>query len=120
MSIRIAATRIARANDYTADVALISLHTASPGAGPTPANEVSGGSPAYARKAPSWGGATDNGTVATAVAGELEFDVPIGTSVTHVGYLDASGNLVDWIDSADISFSSAQGKLRVTPKYTQA
>src|SRR5690606_16283904 len=98
MAINIAATRIAQANSFTNLVTAISLHTASPGAGPTPANEVTGGSPAYARKTPSWGTATDNGAVATRTAAELEFDVPMGTTVTHVGFLDASGNLVDWAD----------------------
>ncbi|NKY60333.1 hypothetical protein [Nocardia flavorosea] len=119
MAIKIAATRIAQADDYAARVVSLSLHTGSPGSGPTPANEVTGGSPAYARKTASWDGATDNGTVATAVGDEVEFDVPMGTEVTHVGYLDSEGDLVDWVDSADITFESAAGKLRVTPRYTQ-
>lgn len=57
------------------------LHTAVPSTG-TP-NEVSGGSPAYARKVNAWN---------AAAAGSLDnsntpvFDVPAGTTVTHVGF----------------------------------
>lgn len=57
-----------------------SLHTADPGA--TGTSEVTGGSPAYARKATAWNAAS---------AGDLDnsntpvFDVPAGTTVTHFG-----------------------------------
>lgn len=62
-----------------------SLHTASPGT--TGTNEVSGGSPAYARKAITWNAAS---------AGNLDnnanpvFDVPGSTTVTHFGLWSAS------------------------------
>ena len=54
----------------------LALHTGDPGAANTAANEVTGGSPAYARKAVAWnvaasGSATQNGDVV--------FDVPAGT-----------------------------------------
>lgn len=61
-----------------------SMHTASPGT--TGANEVSGGSPAYARKAITWN---------AAATGNLDnnanpvFDVPAGTTVTHFGLWSA-------------------------------
>lgn len=116
MAINITATKNALAQEFADRVEFISLHTGSPGTGTTPANEVTGGSPAYERKIPSWG-SPSNGVI---TAEEIEFDVPMGTTVTHVGYLDAGGNTVDWADSADIPFTSAQGKLRVTPKYTQS
>ena len=61
-----------------------SLHTASPG--DTGTNEVTGGAPAYARKAISFGaaaaGAIDSSTAPV-------FDVPSGTTVTHVGFWSA-------------------------------
>lgn len=50
-------------------------------------SEVSGGSPAYARKAVTWNAAS---------AGNLDssntpvFDVPAGTTITHVGLFSAS------------------------------
>lgn len=116
MAINITSTKNDLASAFADKVDFISLHTGSPGTGSTPANEVTGGSPAYARKVPNWG-SPSNGVI---TADEIEFDVPMGTTVTHVGYLDGDGNLVDWADSADIPFTSAQGKLRVTPKYTQS
>lgn len=61
-----------------------SLHTADPGA--TGAAEVTGGAPAYARRALSWGAAA--GGQATTAA-PVTFDVPAGTTVTHVGMWDA-------------------------------
>lgn len=60
-----------------------SLHTADPST--TGANEVTGGSPAYARKAATWnaasGGNLDNSNAPT-------FDVPAGT-YTHWGLWSA-------------------------------
>ena len=61
-----------------------SLHTADPGA--TGTSEVTGGSPAYARKATAWNAPS---------AGDLDnsntpvFDVPAGTTVTHYGLWNA-------------------------------
>lgn len=61
-----------------------SLHTADPGT--TGASEVTGGSPAYARKAITWnaasGGALDNNANPT-------FDVPAGVTVSHYGLWSA-------------------------------
>lgn len=93
----------------------ISLHTGAPG--DTGANEVSGGSPAYARKQTVWGTPTDG----LITGSECVFDVPPGTVVTHVGVFTAStsGDFVEWADSADISFTP-QGQLKVVPKYQQS
>lgn len=63
----------------------VSLHTASPGL--TGANEVSGGTPAYSRESITWNAAS---------AGSLDssnapvFDVPAGTTITHVGFWTAA------------------------------
>lgn len=46
--------------------------------------ELTGGSPAYARKAPSFG-ATANGDTSTTVT----FDVPAGSTVNNVGFYTA-------------------------------
>lgn len=71
--------------DHLATVMVFaSLHTADPG--DTGANEVSGGSPAYGRKAITWnaatGGALDNNA-------NPVFDVPAATTVTHAGLWSA-------------------------------
>lgn len=72
--------------DAVAAVAVYaSLHTADPGT--TGTSEVSGGSPAYARKAITWnaasGGNLDNNA-------NPVFDVPAGTTITHFGLWSAS------------------------------
>lgn len=77
-----------------------SLHTASPG--DNGANEVAGGAPAYARKQMTWnapaGGTMDGDSVT--------FDVPAGTTVTHVGFWDAAaaGNFLGYADVTDEAF----------------
>lgn len=62
------------------NVGFISLHTAYSITG---ANEVSGGSPAYARKAVTWGAAANGEAVSITVS--QVFDVPSGTTVLYTG-----------------------------------
>jgi hypothetical protein len=63
-----------------------SLHTDDPA--DNGANEVAGGSPAYARKGVTWNGAAagamDDSTTPAPV-----FDVPAGTTVKYVGFWSA-------------------------------
>jgi hypothetical protein len=62
----------------------VSLHTADPGNTGTPnAGEVSGGSPAYARKAVTWAAASAGAKSSNAA---VVFDVPGGNTVSHIGY----------------------------------
>lgn len=61
-----------------------SLHTADPGT--TGASEVTGGSPAYARQAVTWGSAS-GGSVSTSAA--VTFNVPAGTTIAYVGLWSA-------------------------------
>ena len=77
-------------------VGYLSLHTASPGT--TGANEATGGSPAYARKAVTFNAAGTVGplgstaqpaTVGVAWGTEVTFDVPAGT-YTHGGMQSAA------------------------------
>lgn len=63
----------------------LSLHTGAPGT--NGANEMTGGSPAYARKAATWASAA-SGSVA--LSGSVTFDVPAST-VQYVGLWSASG-----------------------------
>ena len=62
----------------------VSLHNGDPG--DNGANEISGGSPAYARKSITWsaasGGAKDS-------SNQPVFDVPASTSVKYVGFWSA-------------------------------
>ncbi len=62
----------------------LSLHTADPGA--TGANEVTGGTPAYARKVANWSAAAAGDKT---LSDEPIFDVPAGT-VAYVGFWDVS------------------------------
>jgi hypothetical protein len=65
-----------------------SLHTAYSASG---ANEVTGGSPAYARQALTWASAAAN---SKALSGTYTWNVPASTTVYWVGFWDAvtSGN----------------------------
>lgn len=60
----------------------ISLHTSNPGS--TGANELSGGSPAYARREGTWSAPSDGSVSAVA-----DFDVPAAT-ITHIGLWSAA------------------------------
>jgi hypothetical protein len=67
-----------------------SLHTAYSTTG---ANEVTGGSPAYARKAATWAAASGR---SKATSASMVFDVPASTTVRWVGLWDAvtAGNFL--------------------------
>lgn len=67
----------------TVSITQISLHTADPGT--TGADEVAGGS--YARQSVTWGAASGG---AKASSNEMVFNVPSGTTVTHVGGWDGA------------------------------
>lgn len=60
-----------------------SLHTAYSTTG---TNEVTGGSPAYARKTATWAAASGR---SKATSASMVFDVPSGTTVRWVGFWDA-------------------------------
>lgn len=62
-------------------VSAVSLHSAYPGV--VGDDELTGGSPAYARKAPTWGAAA-SGTVSASAP--LVFDVPAGGDVAYAGF----------------------------------
>jgi hypothetical protein len=66
------------------------LHTGDPGGANSASNELTGGSPAYARKAIAWnaasGGAIDDST------GPV-FDVPAGTTVSWVSFWNTAGTV---------------------------
>jgi len=85
-------------------LAYASLHAADPGQSGT--SEVTGGSPAYARKAITMGAAS-SGQIAA--SNQPVFDVPGGTTVTHVGFWSAvSGGT--FLGSADVTDESFAGQ----------
>lgn len=97
--------------DQLATVAVYaSLHTADPGT--TGTNEVTGGSPAYARKAITWNAAASANLDNNA---NPVFDVPAGTTVTHAGFWSAatSGTFYGSADITDETFA-AQGTYTLT------
>ncbi len=70
-----------------------SLHTAYSSTG---TNEVTGGSPAYARKAATWAAASGR---SKATSASMVFDVPASTTVRWVGFWDAvsAGNFLGMV-----------------------
>ena len=97
-------------NALAAVAVFASLHTSNPG--DTGTNEVTGGSPAYARKAITWnaasGGSIDDSNVPV-------FDVPSGTTVSYVGLFSAvsGGTFYGSSDVTDEVFA-AQGTYTLT------
>lgn len=86
------------------------LHTATPDA--SGSNEVTGGSPAYARKAITWAAASGG---AKALSNAPVFDVPASTTVAHVGLWSAAtaGTFYGYFDVVDEVFAG-QGQYTLT------
>jgi hypothetical protein len=82
-----------------AAVTHLSLHNGDPST--TGANEITGGSPAYARKAVAGGSAASGGSVT--ISTNITFDVPAGTTVSYVGMWSAitNGTYYGHFDIAD-------------------
>jgi hypothetical protein len=72
-----------------ASIATASLHTGFPA---TDGNELTGGSPAYARKAIAFNAATGGSIDDTATA--KVFDVPAGVTVSAVAYRASDGTIL--------------------------
>ena len=66
----------------------LALHTADPGGANSASNEVTGGSPAYARKAVAWSAA---GSGTAAQNGNVVFDVPPATTVAYISGWNTAG-----------------------------
>jgi hypothetical protein len=100
------------ATKYATDAVAASAHTADPGT--TGTSEVSGGSPAYARKTISWGSAS--GGVVTA---SVTFDIPASTTVTWIGIWTATtaGTFLDKGTVTSQAFAT-QGTYTVALTFT--
>lgn len=117
MAIATNAEKESLAIKYGTDAAYGALFTADPGTSGSVTGEVTGGSPAYARKALSWTAGSSDGVVTVSAV----FDVPTGTTVTHIGVCSSStgANLLDRISITSQNFS-AQGTLTVNFTFTQS
>lgn len=115
MAIDTARAKENAAGGYTAAATHASAHTADPAG--TGAGEVTGGSPAYARKPITWNAGAVDGVYTSDL---IEFDIPAATTLTHVGAWTAltAGTYLDKTTVA-ATFTS-QGKFRVVLTYTQS
>ncbi len=102
------------ATAYGTNATYAALYTTTPSS--TAGTEVSGGSPAYARKAITWGSAS--GGVITAT---VTFDVPSGTTVVGAGVHTAitAGTYLDGGSVTSQAFAT-QGTYALTLTYTQS
>lgn len=105
------------ASTYAGYGSWIGLATGNPGTGTTPANEATGGSPAYARVQTTWSAGTtgvQNGTSVTinAAAGTYTFVIIASASTL------SSANMTDNCSITSITLGS-QGQIVVAPTYTQ-
>jgi hypothetical protein len=89
----------------------LALHSGDPGAANTASNELTGGSPAYARKAIAFsaasGGTMDEST------GSIDFDVPAST-VAWVSGWNTGGTVRYFKKQVTSEVFAAQGIYRVT------
>ena len=97
-------------NGYGANTPYMSLHTADPGT--TGANEATGGSPAYARKALTWTAGASDGSISTSAV----FDVPPGT-YTFIGFWSAASG-GSFLDKASITSTTKATQDQIQVNYT--
>lgn len=118
MAIKTDSLRNTVATAYGTAAAYGAIYTTTPTT--TAGTEPSGGSPAYARKALTWGTATSSAGVSTTTA-TATFDVPSGATIVGVGIHSAltAGTYLDGGTITSQAFAS-QGTLVVTFTYTQS
>jgi hypothetical protein len=117
MAIAVTNTKQTMAAYYATLGTWIGAATGNPGSTTTPANEASGGSPAYARQQTTWtagSGGIMNGSAVT-------LNVAAGTYTYIILASAATTGTSNGIDNCAITsvVMSAQGQLVVTPTYTQ-
>lgn len=116
MAIAVTATKNALCSAYAAigTTTYVSVHTADPLT--TGGNEATGGSPAYARVATTWG-APVNGQI---TGSQVTINLPAGT-YTYAGlWKSANGGAADFIDKVAIASTTVGGQstLLITPSFT--
>lgn len=86
-------------------IGFVSAHSADPGA--DGANELSGGTPPYARQAVTWGPSVDGVLPST---NDPEFNVPAGATVAFVGFwTEATGGVFHGSGEVDAEVYNGQG-----------
>lgn len=118
MAIATVTERNSLVTKYITDAPFGDLFTADPGTSGTVTGEVTGGSPAYARKNMTWGAAASSASTSAATV----FDIPTGTTLTFFGVCVAApltiADLRDKVAVTSQAFAS-QGTYTVTATYTQ-
>lgn len=102
------------ASAYAAAATHAALYSTAPGA--SQGTELNGGSPAYARKALSWG-SPSNGVIA---ASPVVFDVPSGATVAGGGVHSTATPGAGYLDGAALTSQpfSSQGTYTLTITFT--
>lgn len=117
MAIRVLAQRNALATAYGTNAPNGTVFSADPGTTGAATNELSGGSPAFARKPWNWGAASGS-----AITGSATFDIASGSTAAYVGATVGTVlGTADVRDSAAVTSQafSSQGTYAVTATYTQ-
>jgi len=117
MAIAVGSTRQSLANSYAALGNWLGAATGNPGTTTTPANEVTGGSPAYARGQTTWSAGSNgesNGTATT-------LNSPAATITYVILASAATTGAANQLDNCAITsvVLSGQGQIVITPTYTQ-
>ena len=114
MAIQTATQKNTLATAYGTAAAYGAVYTTAPGA--TAGTEPSGGSPAYARKALTWGAPSAGVTTVTAA-----FDIPAGTTIVGAGVHTAltAGTYLDGAAVTSQAFAT-QGTYTVTFTFTES
>lgn len=119
MSIAILAQRNALATAYGTNAPYGALFSADPGTTGTVTGELTGGSPAYARKAMNWGTAAASAITSGATA----FDVASGSTAAYFGVcVSVTAGTADLRDRVAITSQTyaSQGTMTITATYTQS
>jgi hypothetical protein len=121
LPISIAATRTSLAASYATLLPYGALFTSTgPGTTGAATNEVTGGSPAYNRKANNWGTAAASVVTTTSAP---SFDVPAATTPTYYGACSSvtpgAATVGDATTVTNQTFAS-QGTYVITPTYSQS
>lgn len=115
MAINSQTARSALANAYGTNAPFAALYSTAGGA--SPGTELTGGSPAYARKAATWGGAGATNTNSATIPA---FDVASGSTVAGAGFHSAATAGTYWDGGAVTSQGFAsQGTYTLSASYTQ-
>lgn len=96
----------------------LALHTDDPGAADTADNEVTGGSPAYARKAVAWNAAGTPTPGAITPTGNVIFDVPASTTISWVSGWNSAGTVRYFKKDVTNEVFAAQGTYTVLAAST--